>query len=203
MAKMAKQGISRRFSVKNFREKIRAETAGQTDSRQQAPPAKPPRKARRKTPAGAGENRRERMPVAGPAPMAGIMQGGGDGLQNGRAEGFYARGIRYIPGLFTPPYSPPKPHARAERHPCKIHSQHHQHSRQTASTSQHRPPAPPAQREKPHSTEPPAPADSPHNSTTASASTRHSQPAPHQAGQIGTTKAATGATITTGPARRA
>ena len=165
--------------------------------------------------------------------MAGIMQGGGDGLQNGRAEGFYARGIRYIPGLFTTPYSPPKPHARAERHPCKIHSQHHQHSRQTASTSQHRPPAPPAQREKPHSTEPPAPADSPHNtatpatpappaqrakphstapsapansphhSTTASASTRHSQPAPHQAGQIGTTKAATGATITTGQARRA
>lgn len=66
--------------------------------------------------------------------MAGIMQGGGDGLQNGRAEGFYARGIRSIPGLFTPPYSPPKPHARAARHPCKIRSQHHQNSRQTAST---------------------------------------------------------------------
>lgn len=35
--------------------------------------------------------------------MAGIMQGGGDGLQNGRAEGFYARGIKSIPGLFTTP----------------------------------------------------------------------------------------------------
>lgn len=33
--------------------------------------------------------------------MAGIMQGGGDGLQNGRAEGFYARGIRSIPGLWA------------------------------------------------------------------------------------------------------
>ena len=115
--------------------------------------------------------------------------------------------MRAVSGLYQvylrPPYSPPKPHARAARHPCKIHSQHHQHSRQTASTSQHRPPAPPAQRAKPHSTEPPAPADSPHNSTTASASTRHRKPAPHQAGQIGTTTAATGATTTTGPARRA
>ena len=117
---MAKPGISRRFSVKNFREKIRAETAGQTDSRQQAPPAKPPRKARRKTPAGAGENRRERMPVAGPAPMAGIMQGGGDGLQNGRAEGFYARGIRSIPGLFTtPPIVPPSPMQEPNAIPAK------------------------------------------------------------------------------------
>ncbi|NCE63037.1 hypothetical protein D1159_00220 [Pseudoflavonifractor sp. 524-17] len=57
--------------------------------------------------------------------MARIMQGG-DGLQNGRAEGFYARGIRSIPGLFTTPYSPLRPHARAARHLCEIHSQHHQ-----------------------------------------------------------------------------
>lgn len=71
--------------------------------------------------------------------MAGIMQGGGDGLQNGRAEGFYARGIRYIPGLFTTPYSPPKPHARAERHPCKIHSQHHQHQQTAHTTPPHQP----------------------------------------------------------------
>ena len=32
-----------------------------------------------------------------------IMQGTGDGLQNGRAEGFYAHGIKSIPSLSTAP----------------------------------------------------------------------------------------------------
>ena len=54
-----------------------------------------------------------------------------------------------------------------------------------------------------HSTTSTSRQPSPHHTATASASTHNSQPALHQAGQIGTTTAATGAATTTGPARRA
>ena len=98
---------------------------------------------------GSGRDRRENMPEAGPAPMAGIMQGGGDGLQNGRAEGFYARGIRSTPGLFTTHYSPPNPMQEPPDIPAKstastISTAGRQQAQDTPAT-----PAPPAQRAKP------------------------------------------------------
>ena len=48
-------------------------------------------------------------------------------LQNRRAEGFYARGIRFIPGLYTAPYSPPKAMQEPPAIPAKSHSRSHQH----------------------------------------------------------------------------
>lgn len=51
--------------------------------------------------------------------------------------------MRAVSGLYQvylrPPYSPPKPHARAARHPCKIHSQHHQHQQTAHTTPPHQP----------------------------------------------------------------
>ena len=112
--------------------------AGRTGDRQQAPPAKPPEKPGEKA---AGNGGRD-------------SPGGGTGgavdhrREHGRRpcrerrrpcriaapRGF----MRAVSGLYQvylrPPYSPPRPHARAARHPCKIYSQHHRHSRPTAST---------------------------------------------------------------------
>lgn len=95
-----KQGrSSRRF----FREKIPC----RDDSPGRQPPADNTDRATRKRQAKSSGDSiplpPEHMPAAEPAQMRGIMQGGGDGLQNGRAEGFYAHGIKSIPGLFTTP----------------------------------------------------------------------------------------------------
>ena len=128
--------------------KIREKTAGRADGHRQTDTNRRHRQSLQekpaKTPAGAGKNRRGHTPAAGPAQKAEIMQGGGDGLQNGRAGEFYARGIKSIPGLFTtPPIVPPKPMQEPPAIPAKSTAT----STSTAGRHQHRtqpPAAPPA-----------------------------------------------------------
>lgn len=63
------------------------------------------------------------------------MQDGGDGLQESRAEGFYAHGIKSIPSLFTiPPIVPPQPMQEATAIPAKSTATGH-HRRQGGETA--------------------------------------------------------------------
>lgn len=84
------------------------------------------------------------------------MQDGGDGLQDRRAEGFYAQGIKPIHSLLTaPPYSPPQGLASPPLQSCKINSrsppqQATAEARGTAQqTASHTAPAPPPATEQP------------------------------------------------------
>lgn len=109
----------------------------------------------------------------------------------------------YTRSISDPPIVPPSPMQEPNAIPAKSTASTTSTADSPHNTATPATPAPPAQRAKPHSTAPSAPANSPHHSATASDGTHNSQPAPHQAGQIGTTTAATGPTATTGPARRA
>ena len=187
--------------MKNSSEKIRAETAGQPDSRQQAPPAKPPGKAQRKIrrkwgrASPGGRPRRSGGKTAGK--WAEDMQGTPPPLQNRRAEGVYARGIRLIPGLYTAPYSPPGPckscppslqNPTARATGTADRDNHSQHHRQ------------PAQQSGRHSAAGTAPQRPQLASTTAPQPPQRT-PGPQQDGQPSPTATAIGPTMTTGPAR--
>ena len=173
------------------------------------PPAgttgKTSRKSPAKTPAGAGEIAGRICQKQDRHQWPELCRAAATACRMAAPRGF----MRAVSGLhqvyLRPPYSPPKPHARAERHPCKIHSQHHQHQQTAHTTPPHQPHRHRQHRgQSPqHSTTSTSRQPSPHHTATASASTHNSQPALHQAGQIGTTTAATGAATTTGPARRA
>ena len=66
-----------------------------------AGPADNPRRGRRAA-SSTTDGQRER-PTPAPGPAAEVMQDSGNGLQEGRAEGFYAHGIKFIPNLSTAP----------------------------------------------------------------------------------------------------
>ena len=177
--------------------------AGRTGDRQQAPPAKPPEKPGEKSAGNGGRDspggrhRRSGGPSVGT--WAEAMQGTPPPLQNRRAEGFYARGIRIIPGLYTPPYSPPKAMQEPPAIPAKSHSRSHQHRGQA-----------PQRTGQAIGTEATAEAGtaiatttSQHSTTTAAPNQHNSRTAPPQADRTGAPATATGPTMTTGPARRA
>lgn len=73
--------------------------------------------------------------------IAGIMQDGGDGLQNGRAGGFYAHGIRaYTRAIYGPPIVPPTPMQEPPAIPAKSTGQHQQRKYKANSTAQRQAP---------------------------------------------------------------
>ena len=64
-------------------------------------PADNPRRGRRV--ASSTTDGQWERPTPAPGPAAEVTQDSGNGLQEGRAEGFYAHGIKFIPNLSTAP----------------------------------------------------------------------------------------------------
>lgn len=179
MVKMAKPGIFRRFSAKNSRGKIRAETAGQPDSRQQAPPAKPPGKARRKL-----RRERERSPGEYARSRTGTNGRNYAGRRRRLAE-WPRRGVLcaryqvYTRSIYDPPIVPPSPMQEPNAIPAKSTASttstsrqptQHRHTSHTGTASTEG---------KAHSTAQPAPADSPAHTTPPQPAPAHTTASQH------------------------
>lgn len=136
--------------------------------------------------------------------VGGNMGGGHAGNAAALAESprqgvLCARYQAYTKAIYGPPIVPPQVHARTARHPCKIHSQHHQHSRQAPQRAGQAI-GTEATAEAGTTT---ADATSQHSTTTAAPNQHSSRTAPPQADRTGAPTTATGPTMTNGPARRA
>lgn len=87
------------------------------------------------------------------------MQDGGDGLQEVRAEGFYAHGIKSIPSLSTiPPIVPPKPMQEVSAIPAKSTATAHHRRQGRGKHARQGNTAAPAPDSRPQSISQPAPA---------------------------------------------
>lgn len=105
--------------VKKSCEKIRGGAGGPPQAIGQDRRRKSPGKCRaRRAGIGGGEDRRRAASGDGTG-GGGNASGPAAEMHASRGEGFYARGSRSLPGLSSPPYSPPISHASGQGRPCK------------------------------------------------------------------------------------